>query len=113
MLRYEYIDKRPIVHLDESGFAVDAPRDRGYSSKGEKCSASKDWHAKGRVNAIGAVVDFKLLNVCLFDSNINADIFYGWLTRELLPAVPKSSVIVLDNAASLIFKVSYPRVLCP
>ena len=44
-------------------------------------------------------MDFRLLNICLFDSNIDADIFYGWLTKELLPAIPKRSVIVLDNAA--------------
>ena len=45
------------------------------------------------------MMGFKLLNVCLFDCNISADVFYGWLTKELLPAIPKSSVIVLDNAA--------------
>ncbi|WP_348523265.1 transposase [Dysgonomonas sp. PH5-37] len=58
---------------------------------------SKDWHAKGRVNVIGAISNFKLLNVCLFHCNIDADVFYEWLTRELLPNIPQNSVIVLDN----------------
>lgn len=98
LLRYEFIEKRPIIYLDESGFAVDAPREKGYSPKGEKCYATKDWHAKGRINVIGAINNFKLINVCLFQSNINADIFYGWLTEELLPNIPESSVVVLDNA---------------
>jgi transposase len=98
IFRYEFIDNRPIVYVDESGFAVDAPRNSGYSLKGERCYAKKDWHAKGRVNAIGAITDFKLFNVCLFNANINSDIFYAWLTQELLPNVPDNAVIVLDNA---------------
>ena len=92
------MDKRPIVYVDESGFAVDAPRDRGYSVKGQRCYASKDWHARGRVNAIGAISNFKLFNVCLFDCYINADVFYAWITQGLLPCTPRNSVIVLDNA---------------
>ena len=98
IFKYEYIEKRTIVYLDESGFAMDAPRTSGYSLKGKRCYASKDWHARGRVNAIGAIVDFNLFNVCLFDCYINADVFYAWLTQELLPNTPSNSVIVLDNA---------------
>ncbi|WP_259135011.1 transposase [Chryseobacterium ginsenosidimutans] len=84
--------------MDESGFALDMPRENGYSQKGEKCYASKDWHARGRVNAIGAITDFKLFNVCLFNCNIDADVFFAWLTQELLPSIAPNSVIVLDNA---------------
>ena len=98
IFHYEFIEKRPIVYVDESGFAVDAPRNHGYSLKGTRCYAEKDWHAKGRINAIGAITNFKLFNVCLFENNINSDIFYAWLTQELLPNVPNNSVIVLDNA---------------
>lgn len=95
---YEFIDKRPIVYVDESGFAVDAPRDCGYSAKGLRCYAKKDWHARGRLNAIGAITNFKLFNVCLFDTYINSDVFYAWLTQQLLPNTPNNAVIVLDNA---------------
>lgn len=77
---------------------MDSPRNNGYSKKGKRCYASKDWHARGRVNAIGAILNFNLFNVCLFEGNINADVFYAWLTEELLPKTPKNSVIVLDNA---------------
>lgn len=85
--------------MDESGFAVDSLRENGYSPKGEKCYASKNWHARGRVNAIGAIRDFKLFNVCLFNCNIDSDVFFAWMTQELLPALVPNSVIVLDNAA--------------
>ncbi|MFT4202553.1 MAG: transposase, partial [Chitinophagaceae bacterium] len=93
------MEKRPVIYLDESGFAVDTPRERGYSPKGEKCYAAKDWHARGRMNAIGAMSNSWLPNVCLFDCNIDSDVFFAWLTQGLLPTVPPNSVIVLDNAA--------------
>ena len=38
------------------------------------------------------------MNVCLFDTYINADVFYAWLSQELLTSLPSNSVIVLDNA---------------
>ena len=74
------------------------PRENGYRQKGEKCYAGKDWHARGRVNAIGAITNFKLINVGLFNCNIDADVFCGWLTQELSPSIAPNSVIVLDNA---------------
>ena len=92
------MEQGPIVYVDESGLALDAPRDRGYSTKGQRCYASQDWPARSRLDAIGAITDFKLLNVCLFDTYINADVFQAWLSQELLTSIPSNSVIVLDNA---------------
>jgi transposase len=74
------------------------PRTHGYALKGKRCYGKKDWHARGRVNVIGAIVGFVFLTVCLFDSNINSDVFYAWLTKDLLPKTPPESVIVMDNA---------------
>ncbi|WP_317174716.1 transposase [Chryseobacterium antibioticum] len=98
MFFYEFIDQRPIIYLDESGFAMDAPRPKGYSLKGARCYGAQDWHSRGRVNAIGAIHRFKMLNVYLFDGNINADVFYSWVTQQLLSSLPERAVIVMDNA---------------
>ena len=35
----------------------------------------------------------------MFESTINSDVFYAWLTQDLLPKVPMSCVIVMDNAS--------------
>ena len=51
------------------------------------------------MNAIGAIVNFIFLSVGLFNANIDSDIFYAWLTQELLPKVPEHPVLVMDNAA--------------
>ena len=87
------------VYVDESGFAHSMPRAYGYSRSGQRCHGLCDWGAKGRTNVIGALLGQRLLNVSLFDRTVNADVFYAWLTQQLLPALPPDSVIVLDNAS--------------
>ncbi len=84
--------------MDESGFEQSMPRTHGYSLVGERCHDTHDWHAKGRINAIGAIIGFTLVTVSLFEGNINADTFYAWLTQDLLPKLPDNTVIVMDNA---------------
>ena len=75
------------------------PRTHGYSHKGTRCYGLHDWQSKGRINAIGAITEFNLLTLCLFNSYINSDVFYAWLTQDLLPKVPDGAVIVMDNAS--------------
>lgn len=96
---HERIEGRPTVYLDESGFGVDAPRTHGYSLKGARCYGEHDWHAKGRLNAIGALLGFTLLTVQLWDCNIDSTVFFNWVHSALLPSVPEQSVIVLDGAS--------------
>jgi len=45
------------------------------------------------VTAIGAITDFKLLNLCLFDIDI-----YAGVSPELSTSIPSNSVIGLDHA---------------
>lgn len=90
---------RKIVYIDESGFAQDMPRTHGYARKGARCHGVRDWHAKGRTNVIGALIGKVLLTVGLFEANVDADTFHGWAVQDLLPKLPFSSVVVMDNAA--------------
>ena len=90
---------RTIAYLDESGFAQDMPRTHGYSKKGKRCFGTHDWHAKGRINAIGVIINFAFLTVALFKGSINADVFYAWLKLDFLPKVKPKTVIVMDNAS--------------
>ncbi|WFQ81388.1 IS630 family transposase [Xenorhabdus sp. SF857] len=89
---------KPIVYLDESGFAQSMPRIYGYSEKGQRCFGTQDWHAKGRINVIGAILENTFITLSLFTGNINADVFHAWVTQDLLPKLPHGAVIVMDNA---------------
>lgn len=92
-------DGKPVVYLDESGFALDMPRTHGYAPRGQRCIGHHNWHAKGRLNALGALLRGVLLTVGLTASNVDADMFNLWLEGDLLPKLPPGAVIVLDNAA--------------
>ena len=75
------------------------PRTHGYSNKGNRCYGTHDWGAKGRTNAIGALIGKTLLTVSLFMSNVNTEIFSSWIEQDLLPKLPKNSMIIMDNAS--------------
>ena len=92
------VEGRPLVPLDESGFAHDMPRLHGYSAKGSRCFGTHDWGAKGRTNVIGALLLGALLTVSLFQTNVNTEIFTRWVIEDLIPKLPPCSVVILDNA---------------
>ena len=75
------------------------PRVYGYSLKGKRCFGRHNWQAKGRINAIGALLGKSLLTVSLFECTINSEVFGAWMTDDLLTKLPPASVIVLDNAS--------------
>lgn len=74
------------------------PRRYGYAFKGKPCLDKYDWHNKLRTNVIGALVGTALLTTCLFRTSINSEIFHTWVKEDLLPKLPKNSVLVMDNA---------------
>jgi transposase len=90
---------KTIVYIDESGFAQDMPRTHGYSRKGWRCYGIHDWGAKGRTNAIGALVGKTLLTVVLLTGSVNTEVFTCWMQQDLLPKLPQNSVVVMDNAS--------------
>ncbi|WP_083446707.1 MULTISPECIES: IS630 transposase-related protein [Xenorhabdus] len=52
-----------------------------YALKRLRCFGSHDWHAKGRINVIGAILEKTLVTLSLFTGNIhNAGIFHAWMT---------------------------------
>lgn len=41
-----------------------------------------------------------LLTVELIDTNVDVDLFTGWVRQDLLPKLPPASILVVDNATS-------------
>lgn len=75
------------------------PRTHGYSDQGKRCYGTHDWGAKGRTNAIGALIGSTLIAIGLITGSVNTKVFTSWVEQILLPSLPKESVIVMDNAA--------------
>jgi transposase len=74
------------------------PRTHDYSKKGERCYGVHDLGAKGRTNAIGALIGKALLTVTLISANVDTQVFTSWVQQDLLHKLPEKSVIVIDNA---------------
>lgn len=85
--------------MDESGFSVSAPRTHGYSQQGKRCYGSHNWQEKGRINAIGAILNKDLFSVSLWECSIDSDVFHAWVEADLITKLPKNSVVILDNAS--------------
>lgn len=92
-------EEKPIVYIDESGFAHDMPRTHGYSNKGNRCYGTHDWGAKGRTNAIGAITGNTLIAIALVSGSVNTAVFTSWVEQVLLPNLHQKSVIIMDNAS--------------
>jgi DDE superfamily endonuclease len=93
-------EDQTIVYIDESGFAHDMKRTHCYSKKGERCYGIQDWGAKGRTNAIGALIGKTLLTVMLITANVDTNVFTSWVQQDLIPKLPDKSIIVMDIAKS-------------
>lgn len=78
---------------------MDETRTHGYSEKGTRCYGVHNWNQKGRVNAIGALLNNTLMSICLFEYTIDSDVFHFWVEHCLLKELPKHALIVLDNAS--------------
>jgi transposase len=88
----------PIVYVDESGFAVDMPRTHGYAPKGQRVVGKRNWHERGRINVLGALLAGSLLTACTVEGPVDAEVFKAWLEQDLIPQLPPNSVVVMDNA---------------
>ena len=78
---------------------MDMPRTHGYSPRGERCMGVHDGHKQERMNALGAILNGLLFTGTLMTGTVNTDVFYAWLTQDLLPKIPPQAVIVRDNAS--------------
>ena len=92
-------ENRILSYIDDSGFAFDIPRRYGYSKVGDRCYGSYNWHAKGKENIIGALINNSLTACGTVHGNIDSDTFNIWLEKILIPELPKNSVVIMDNTS--------------
>ena len=50
-------------------------RTHGYSDKGKGCYGKHDWGAKGRTNAIGAIMGGAIIAIGLIWGSVNKGVF--------------------------------------
>ena len=48
---------------------------------------------------MGALMGMTFLTVALFDGGLNWEVFYAWLTEDLLPKTAAGTVIMMGNSS--------------
>jgi transposase len=99
LTKWYKLKDRPLVYLDETAFAPDAPRTHGWSRKGSRCYGRISGNRRPRTSLIAAQYGKALLAPMLLTGTVNTAVFNGWVEQMLLPELPPQSVVIMDNAA--------------
>jgi len=90
---------RPVYFLDECGVDHRLFRPYARAPRGEKVYADVPGARRGRTSVISASRDNRLVRPMVFEGHCNRAVVEVYFRDMLLPAIPRGSVIVLDNAS--------------
>ena len=85
-------------YLDECGVDHRLYREWGRAPRGERIYATVGGKRRARTSIIAASQKSRLVAPLVFQGSCNTEVVDTYLEKVLLPALPKGSVIVLDNA---------------
>lgn len=84
------------MYIDESGFKSKSTSLHSYSAKRSRAKGILNWQLKNCSNAIGALIENRLLTVGVFKCSVNTEVFECWSEQDLLPKLKETSVLILD-----------------
>lgn len=87
-----------IVYFDETGFRKHAYRPHGWALRGEKIYGDVSGNNRKNINLIMAQRHKQWLAPMLFEFSCDALVVNAWLEEQLVPALKKPSVVIMDNA---------------
>lgn len=88
-----------VVYIDETGFQKYAYRAHGWALRGQKIYGDVSGNNRKCTNLILARAGSRHFAPMLFEGTCCKKTFNTWLHRVLIPALKRSSLIVLDNAS--------------
>jgi len=97
----EIVDNLPperVFYIDESGINKYLYREYGYSLKGEPIIGKIIGKKFKRTNIVAAKCCEKIVAPMIYDGTTDSALFECWFEEMLLKSIPKSSVLVMDNA---------------
>ena len=90
---------REVFYLDECGVEHRLHQEYGRAPRGERLYAEVAGGQRRRTSIISVSQNSKLVAPFVFEGSCNRDVVDTYFEKVLLPALPKGSVIVLDNAS--------------
>lgn len=93
------IPRDKIVYIDETGIQTYIYREYARAPKGEKIIGKISGRRYKRIGIVAAQMGNKVIAPIEYTGVMNSKFFEKWFKEELLPKIPKESVIVMDNAS--------------
>lgn len=95
----EALAGREVFYLDECGVEHRLHQESGRAPRGERLYAEVAGSCRHRTSIISVAQNAKLVAPFVFEGSCNTEVVDTYFEKVLLPALPKGSVIVLDNAS--------------
>lgn len=95
----EKLDPARVFFLDECGVDHRLYREYGRAPRGERIYQVVPGARHERTSIISASQHNKLVAPMVFQGNCDTEIVDVYFEKVLLPALPKGSIIILDNAS--------------
>jgi transposase len=90
---------REVFYLDECGVEHRLHQEYGRAPRGERLYIEVAGSRRHRTSIISVSQNARLVAPFVFEGSCNTEVVDTYFEKVLLPALPKGSVIVLDNAS--------------
>jgi transposase len=87
------------VYVDECGIDEYLTREYGRAKIGALVPLTKKGRKFQRINIIGGVCNGKHIGIKCYKNSTTGTFFEDWFESDLIPNLPKNSVVVMDNAS--------------
>jgi len=89
--------KEDRVYLDEAALQEQL-RTHGRAPVGQKVCGKISGQKPLKENIVSAICANKFIAPMIFTGNMNADLFYGWVEKVLIPEIKPNQIVIMDNA---------------
>ena len=93
------IDPEQIAYVDETGIDIYLHREYGYAPRGQKIHTAISGRKYKRVGIVAAQLGGKIISPLEYSGTMSSGLFEFWFEKQLLPALPPDTVVVMDNAS--------------
>ena len=87
------------MYVDECGIDTYLYREYGYAPRGKKVSGRICGKKYKRCGIVAAQNNGKIIAPFQYSGTMDSELFEYWFKNQLLPALNKDAVIVMDNAS--------------
>ena len=95
----EDVPPHQIAYVDETGVDTCLYREYAWSKRGEVVYGKVSGRKYKRAGIVAARMGNRIIAPLQYDGTMDSTLFELWFRQCLLPTLPESAIIVMDNAA--------------